>query len=335
MHGSVSSVTIIAATSNGLAAATGTPGADWTTELLLPGVPVNCLASSPSTSNVIYAGTDGQGIRCSQDRGETWQHAGMEGALVKALAVDPTSPGTLYAGVRPAGIFKSIDNGSTWKELRTFRKVKRWFWFSPASKPFTAYVQSIVLSGPDSKTVVAGVEAGAVVISTDGGRTWLPHRRGALRDCHMLARDHRDGRWVYEAGGSGGGAAFSPDGGLTWHKRSAGLDRHYGWAVAVDPTNPRTWYVSMSTGAFKAHSDGKAEAFIFRSTGGGPWHKLTGGLPQPLPHMPYGLLTHAQSPGHVYATLANGHVWHSPDHGDTWTRLPFTLDNFDKSVILL
>ncbi len=63
---------------------------------------------------------------------------------------------------------------------------------------------------------------------------------------------------------------------------------------------------------------------MFRATDG-TWRRLAGGLPQPLDHMPYGLLTDPELPGHVYAGLANGHVWHSTDHGETWDRLPFDL----------
>jgi hypothetical protein len=335
MDGPARPITFISTTGNGLARVMGVSGQEWVTDLLLPGVVANCLAADPLDRNVLYAGTEGQGVLRSADKGSTWQPAGIAGKIVKSLVVSPTTNGTLYAGVRPAAIFISRDSGSTWAELEGFRKVKEWFWFSPVGRPYSAYVQSIVLAGADAGILVAGIEAGAVVLSTDGGLTWQGYRRGALRDCHMLAAHQLDRRWVYEAGGSGGGAAFSNDGGLTWQKRTAGLDRHYGWAVAADPADPRTWYVSMAPGPFKAHVDGKAEAFIFRSMNGGPWEKLGGGLPQPLRHMPYSLLTDPQAPGHIYAALSNGDIWHSPSRGDDWTKLPFSLGGVQRSVILL
>ena len=46
------------------------------------------------------------------------------------------------------------------------------------------------------------------------------------------------------------------------------------------------------------------------------------GLPQPLDHFPYSLLTDVDAPGHVYAVLQNGDIWHSEDHGDTWSSTP-------------
>jgi hypothetical protein len=143
-----------------------------------------------------------------------------------------------------------------------------------------------------------------------------------------------DGDRVYEAGGTGAGAAFSRDAGRTWKQHRAGLDRRYGWACAADPARPEVWYVSASPGPWKAHSENNAQAAIFRSTGEG-WRKLAGGLPQPLDHMPYALLTDPKAPGHVYAGLRNGEVWHSGDHGDGWRRLPFSLKAIDRRLILL
>ena len=94
------------------------------------------------------------------------------------------------------------------------------------------------------------------------------------------------------------------------------------------------WYVSVSPGPWKAHSKNNARAAIFRSSGGG-WQRLSGGLPQPLDHMPYALLTDPRSPGHVYAGLSDGEVWHSADYGEGWRRLPFGLKEIKRELILL
>ena len=178
--------------------------------------------------------------------------------------------------------------------------------------------------------------------SVDGGQSWEGHRPGALRDCHTITFHAADGDWAYEAGGTGAGAAFSQDGGHTWRQAKAGLDRHYGWAVAADPAQPEVWYVSVSTGFNwkqpgppAAHDDGRANAYIFRSAGGAPWQKLGGGLPQPLDYMAYALITDPAAPGHLYAGLSNGDVWHSTDHGDSWQRLPFNLKGIHRALIML
>jgi hypothetical protein len=218
--------------------------------------------------------------------------------------------------------------------LTSFRRIpSRRFWLSPVG--FIAYVQAIALSPVDAQTLVVGIEVGAVVRSSDGGQTWTDHQTGALRDCHSLAFHAASGDWVYEAGGTGTGVAVSCDAGQHWKQPKDGLDRHYGWAVAADPAKPDVWYASLSTGALKAHSDHNAEAVIARTSGAAPWQALAGGLPQPLNHMPYALLTDPSAPGEVYAGLSNGEVWHGTLYGDTWQQLPLQLGSISRVLLAL
>jgi hypothetical protein len=94
-------------------------------------------------------------------------------------------------------------------------------------------------------------------------------------------------------------------------------------------------YVSLSPGPMKAHSADNAQAYIFRSIGGSTWEKLSGGLPQPLPHMPYALLTDLTAPGHLYAGLSSGDVWHTTDYGDHWQQFPLNLGSIWTAMIML
>jgi photosystem II stability/assembly factor-like uncharacterized protein len=324
---------LIATTGTGVARARR-DGARWVVETELEGEDVTCLAADPQRKGVVYAGTRGNGILRSEDCGGHWRALGLQGQIVKAIAVSGAEPGVAYAGTQPALMFVSRDGGGCWEELTSFRKIfSRRFWFSPAEKPFTAYVQGIALSPTDRKVIVVGIEAGAVVRSDDGGVTWQDHRRGALRDCHSIGFHAREGNWVYEAGGTGGGAAVSRDAGMTWTQRRTGPDGQYGWACAADPADPETWYVSAAPSPARAHGDGNAGAFLYRAKRGGGWEKLGGGLPQPLEHMPYALLTDTEEPGAVYAGLSNGEVWHSADRGDSWARLPFDFGRIHRSMV--
>ena len=326
----------LATTGHGLtSAARGTNGA-WSVEVLLAEQDVRCLAADPLNPQVLYAGTQGNGVLRSNDGGKTWHEAGLAGLLVKALAVSPTQPGTVYAGTKPALLFVSRDGGASWTELSAFRRIpSRWFWFTPAEKPHSAYVQAIALSPTDPKTLLVGIEFGAVVQSRDSGQSWTGHRRGALRDCHQLSFHVTQSDWVYEAGGTGAGVSVSRDAGATWIQPREGLDRHYGWAVAADPAHPEVWYASLAPGPRSAHSEHNAQAVIVRSIGGAAWQPLSGGLPQPLNHMPYALLTDPTAPGHVYTGLSNGEVWHSTDHGETWRRLPVQFGNIHRTLLLI
>ncbi len=131
---------------------------------------------------------------------------------------------------------------------------------------------------------------------------------------------HTSGR-AYEAGG--GGAAFSTDAGESWRPADEGRDRHYTWSVTVDPGDAECWYVSASTGPFAAHGRRDPQAYIYRRRNGQPWQPLAGGLPEPLPAMPYALLA---TDGRLFVGLADGQLWQSRNRGDTWTPLRLAGD---------
>src|SRR5262245_4560235 len=235
----MSAQVLLATTGQGIARAQGSVGGKWDVTFLLSDQDVRCLAADPLRPTVVYAGTQGRGVLRSADGGKTWRPSGLDGRIVKSLAVSRTEPGVVYAGIKPALVFHSRDDGEAWTELEAFRKIRsRLLWFSPAEKPFTAYVQALAVSPTESGVVLAGIEAGAVVRSADGGQTWSGHRRGALRDCHSLAFHATHGGWVYEGGGTGAGVSVSRAGGATWTQPRAGLDRHYGCAVAADCLQP-------------------------------------------------------------------------------------------------
>jgi len=320
---------------NGISRAERISTLDWRVEDLLIGEEITCLAVGPQQAGVIYAGTKDKGVLRSVDHGKTWSPVGLYGHAVKAIRSSPLNPGVIYAGTKPALLFVSYDYGEHWEELSTFRKIfSRRFWFSPAESPHTAYIQGIALSPVDQNVILVGIEFGAIVRSMDGGKTWEGHRKGALRDCHTITFHASLGNWVYEAGGTGAGTAISQDGGKTWIQNRAGLDRHYGWACAADPIQPEVSYLSVSPSPNKAHSENNAQAYIFRSNSEGEWVKLGGGLPQPLDHMPYALITDPAEPGILYAGLSNGDVWCSKDMGDSWERLPFNLKSVHRGMIM-
>jgi len=306
----------------GLGRASSSADGSWSVETVMPGTAFRALATDPRDASVVWAGTQGAGVQRSNDAGATWHPAGLDGAIVKSILVCPD--GRIYAGVKPAAVWLTRDDGMTWTELLGFRKVRRPFWFSPAEPPFSPYVQGLAVEG---QTVLAGIEAGAVVRSLDGGATWHGHRSGSLRDCHSLATAH--GRF-YEGGGTGGGAAMSKDGGAEW-TRPLGHDRHYGWACAADVADPDLWYFSAAPDV-RAHSD-HADAAIYRCRGVGACERLGGGLPSPLNAMPYALLTGPQ-PGAITAGLSNGEVWRSADAGDHWQRV-VTLPGVERSMVML
>lgn len=331
----------LATTGKGLSRAEKLRG-EWQVTQALEGIQINCLTGDPLDSTRVYAGTQQEGVLVSNDCGLTWQPAGLRALPVKSLAASPHRPGTVYAGSKPVSLYVSRNAGTTWEELEGLRRARKWWWFSPAEPPdWRSYVIALAVSPQDPQVLLAGIEVGGVLRSEDGGQSWSNHRRGAVLDCHSLKFHSSHGNWVYEGGG--GGAALSQDGGLTWRQPRAGLDKRYGWMVAADPARPEVWYLSASgmpnwlRGEFAppAHVDGKAKASIYRSVGGAAWERLSGGLPEPLDYMAYALITDPNAPGHLYAGLSNGEVWHTADYGETWTQLPFHLGGIHSTMIII
>lgn len=308
-------------------------GGRWRVQHVLAESAVRCLAIGGDTQ---WAGSTGEGVWRSDDGGRSWRPAGLGRQTVTALAASPDVPEVVYAGLKPAALAATWDGGERWMELDGFHRIRgRRFWFSPAQRPWSAYVQGLAVAPGDPDHVVAGIEFGAVVRSTDGGVTWSGHRKGAIRDCHSLTFHATDGSRVYE-----GGAGFprrpcaaSRDGGETW--TAPGGNQHgYGWACAADPGDPDTFYCSAAPGPGRAHGSGPADAHIYRSTAGGRWVRLAGGLPDPLEAMPYALLTDRSRPGHLYAGLGDGRVFFTGDRGDHWDPLELELGRVQRAMIL-
>ena len=288
-------------------------GEGWASERVLEDADVRCLAAGPGAEGVVWAGTEGDGLYRSDDAGRSWRRSGLRGVTVKSVAASSIEPGVVYAGTKPARVFRSRDGGESWEELESFRRIRgRRVWFSPAEKPFTAYVQALALSPTEPGVVLAGIEFGAVVRSDDGGATWSGHRRRASRDCHSLQFHPHDGRYAYEGGGTG--PAASRDAGVTWDRDRTGLDRRYCWAAAADPGDPETWFVSAAKGPKAAHGGGPADARVFRRRTSA-WEPIGA-----FDSMPYGLF-HVDDL--LHAGLADGRVLRFD--GEEWTALPVAL----------
>lgn len=332
----------ISTTGKGLARAEHNSDGSWSVESILHKQFVTCLMADPHRADVVYAGTQGSGMLCSDDRGKTWQPAGLEGQVVKSIALCRTEPGVIYVGTKPPAIFVSHDGGGSWAELESFRQMRRRHWFTPA-EPGDPYVMGLAVSPTDPNNIVAGIEYGALLRSSDGGKTWQGHLKGASRDCHSLTFHASDGNWVY-LGGGGPPASFSCDGGKTWSSARKGMGGcGYGFACAADPQNPEIWYVSAAPLVRfpqihmipRMHWDGHSNSFIFRSTQGSRWERLGGGLPQPLDYAVYALVTDPAASGHLYAGLSNGDIWYTENYGDRWTQLPVSLGSISRSMIML
>jgi photosystem II stability/assembly factor-like uncharacterized protein len=298
----------------------------WTVELALSGSGAQCLAADRADPDTVFVGLREGGVRRSFDGGRSWIDCELPDPAVFSLAVS-AADGAVYAGTEPSRLFRSDDKGESWRELTALLELpSRPRWSFPP-RPWTSHVRWIAPSPHDADLLLVGIELGGLMRSSDGGESWQDHRPAAQRDVHSLAWHPRVQGRGYEAGG--GGAAFSTDAGKSWEPADEGRDRHYTWSVAVDPDDPDCWYVSASTGPFAAHGRRDPQARIYGRRDGGPWQPLTGGLPEPLPAMPYALVA---TDGRLFAGLADGQLWESQDRGDSWARAQPHGDALDGLV---
>jgi hypothetical protein len=295
-------------------------GLTWSVEEHLPGRSPQCVAVDPQEPARLYCGTGGHGLWRSDDAGQTWERVGpgITNAEVTAVAVSPLGRGVLYAGTEPSAVFRSDDGGDSWRELTGLGELPSAGSWSFPPRPDTHHVRWIEADPVAVGRVFVAVEAGALVRTLDGGRTWLDRVRGGPIDTHTAATHRLAPGRVYAAAGDG--YFESADAGMTWERQGDGLRHRYLVGVAVDPADPETVIVSAASGPSVAYSPRRAEAYIYRKTGGGAFESVAEGLPAAHGTVASRLATLPGEPGVIYA--ANNHgVFQSPDAGQTWKRL--------------
>lgn len=291
---------------------------------------VQCVAVDPADPSRIFAGTHDDGVFKSSDGGETWEPAG-EGIPHKrtpSIAISPShtenGQSVVYAGTEPSNLYRSEDDGKTWQVFPRLPELPSSSTWSFPPRPWTHHARWIAPHHHDPNLLFVGIELGGVMRSLDAGETWEDRKPGSYHDSHAISTHPVAAERVYEA--AGGGVAMSTDRGDHWTEVDEGMDRHYVWGLAVDPADPDLWYVSATHSARYAHrSNGEAEAHIYRKRGSQPWEALNGTLPQPLPYMPYALLTLRNRPGVIIAGMQHGELLLSEDAGDSWRTLDVRL----------
>ncbi|MFC6716544.1 hypothetical protein ACFQGT_19205 [Natrialbaceae archaeon GCM10025810] len=330
--------TVATAADDRLLVCTGTPDdpADWTARTALEGAASGTdgggtaadrfrrLAASPDAPDRLFAGTFGEGLVRSESGGDPGSWERLETPFVSddvmSLTVSPHDPDVVYAGTEPSRVYRSTDGGDSWAHLEGLTDLPsadEWY-FPP--RPDTHHVRWLEVDPFDPERLYVGIEAGAFVLSADGGATWRDRPEGSRLDNHSLAtHPDREGR-VYAAAGDG--YAESDDGGETWRRPQAGLEHTYCWSVVPDPGDPDAIIVSSARGASSAHRPARAESYVYRRVGApdASWDRLDGnGFPTGEGVVRATFATTGE-PGVVYGVTNRG-LFVTTDFGDSWARL--------------
>lgn len=276
-----------------------------------------CLAADALVHGRVWCGTHHGGVFRSDDGGRSWRSVGLSGRLIMAVAASPVERDVVWVGTEPSEVWRSADAGATWEptsRLETLPSSSEWS-FPP--RPDTHHVRWIACHPLEPERLWVAIEAGALVSTIDGGRTWRDRVADGPWDTHELAV-HRDAPDTLRVS-AGDGYFESDDAGATWQSPSTGLEVGYLRSVAIDPGQPDVVVVSASSGPRSAYVGGRSDGRLYRRRTGEPWDRVRDGWPDP-PSTIAPLLCAGAKPGEMWAGDERG-LHRSADSGKSWRRV--------------
>ena len=301
----------------------------WKVHESLVGTHPQSIAFDPLNPNRAYCGTFGGGLWKTDDGGgQNWDKIGTDvicSPNVTSVSVSPLDRGSdgfnvVYTGTEPSEFYRSDDGGQSWERMFNLNSLSSSQSWSFPPRPWTHHVRWIE---PDVNTpgyVFVAIEAGALVQSRDGGRTWIDKVKQGPYDTHTLATHRNAPKRLYSSAGDGYFESF--DYGETWIRPMAGIKHPYLYGLGIDSEDPQTVIVSASSGPWQAHSAGQdTKSFMYRrSEDGGQWELISKGLPEPRGTIVAILVASPKNAGEFYAVCNRGIFW-TTDSGISWKTL--------------
>ena len=286
-----------------------------------------CLAFDSKNPGRAYCGTFGNGLLKTDDRGQSWTNTGKDvisSSQIMSVAVSPMNGGKrfnrVYAGTEPSALYISNDGGDSWERLEALNDLPSSKTWSFPPRPWTHHVRWIEPDATNPDYLFVAIEAGALVRSHNGGKTWIDRVKGGPYDTHTLCTHPKAPKRLFSSAGDGYFESF--DYGETWSKAIEGLRHGYLVGIAVDFGNPDAVVVSASNGPFRSFSSDDAETYLYRKdlNNGNDWKMVSKGLPEPNGTTISILEPNQKVPGEIYAANNRG-IFISIDSGESWSKL--------------
>jgi photosystem II stability/assembly factor-like uncharacterized protein len=312
------------------------PGEPWTERhRALEDFHVVGVALEPQSGAIIATMHDG-GLSVSEDDGRSWEKrtTGIASNNVYCIAYSHFN-GTvrLYAGTEPAHLYVSEDLGLNWRELAGLRSgpsVPGWTFPVP---PHDAHVINVSFHPHDPNTILACVEQGGLLKSTDAGATWR-ELKGFNDDVHrVLILNGNPDRYFLP---TGYGFYRSDDAGENWTDLSDRIKPiGYPDPMVINPHNEDLMFiVGGDADPFHWMETKSANPKILRTRDGGEtWQVVDQGMPARFSASFEAMSIEAWPGGSsVYAANTNGDIWCSDDEGDSWQRVATDLSPVSKTI---
>ena len=272
--------------------ASGDNGVSWRgADLKLGGSTVDVLAIDPAGEH-LFAATGNVCMTYTGGPSGAWSDPGpgITGGNIHSLSIDPSVPGLVYA-TTAAGVFVSTDNGGSWQT-------------TPRSMQISPFLYE---AHPSITTRRFMASDQGIFVSTDRGLTWNQSRPLGNR---WVVRSLTFSPWnagTIIGATSNGGVILSHDGGFNWEQARYGIPGDRVESVALDETDPDTYYAYLP--------DGKC----FRSLNKGlEWNRY---IPPWKPTNNVRIACDRRATNSVVALVDWRHVYYSTSGGRTWIKL--------------
>ncbi len=286
----------------------------------------NTLAFDPNNPNRAYCGTYDAGLWKTDDSGQTWEKAkfNIPDSNITSISVSHIEKGygvfnKLFVGTEPSVLFSSSDGGETWEKISGFNNLASSSTWSFPPRPWTHHIRWIESDRNKKGYLFVAIEAGSLIQSHDGGKTWIDRVEKSPYDTHTLRTHKKAPKRLYSAAGDGYFESF--DYGQSWENPNEGLDHTYLFSLAINSVNPQNVIVSAASNAWKSHSIQDLESFLYRrTTDEDKWELITKGLPESKGTVISILESNPRNEGEFYC-LNNRGVYCSRDSGISWNVL--------------